>query len=155
MVRFGQKEIAKEKLYATKTYKNLDFTVDNIVTSILIETKTNSKFLIGIKFDKAIRLLVLIKPKRNGYVKPFKVKEGDNKFMSFCIDNEELFEKYNAIWTKTKVLNSLSVYDNTYIKTKIRKCGEKAHTNFHGLNVPEDDIECESFTVISIESLHV
>ena len=80
-----------------KTYKNLDFTVDNIVTPILIETKTNSKYLIGIKFNKTIRLLVLIKLKRNGYVKPFEVKEGDNKFMSFCIDDQKLLEKYKAI----------------------------------------------------------
>ena len=26
-------------------------------------------------------------------------------------------------------------------------------TKFNGLNVPEDDMECESFTVISIDSL--
>ena len=29
------------------------------------------------------------------------------------------------------------------------------YTNFCGLNVPEDDVEYESFTVISIDSLHV
>ena len=28
-------------------------------------------------------------------------------------------------------------------------------TNFRSLNVPEDDIECESFTVISVDSLLV
>ena len=33
--------------------------------------------------------------------------------------------------------------------------GDKAYTNFRGLNVPEDDRECESFTVISIDSLLV
>ena len=31
----------------------------------------------------------------------------------------------------------------------------KFNTNFRGLNVPEDDIECESFIVISIDSLLV
>ena len=45
--------------------------------SKLIKTKTNSKYFIGIKFDKAIRTLVLIMPKMSGYVKAFKVKEGD------------------------------------------------------------------------------
>ena len=29
------------------------------------------------------------------------------------------------------------------------------YTNFRSLNVPEDDIECESFTVISVDSLLV
>ena len=29
------------------------------------------------------------------------------------------------------------------------------NTNFRGLNVPEDGVECESFTIISIDSLLV
>ena len=32
---------------------------------------------------------------------------------------------------------------------------DKVYTNFYGLNVPEDDIDCKSFTVISINSLLV
>ena len=36
----------------------------------------------------------------SGYVKTFKVKEGNNKFMSFCIDDEKILEKYKAIWDK-------------------------------------------------------
>ena len=30
---------------------------------------------------------------------------------------------------------------------------DKIYINFCGLNVPEDDRECESFTIISIDSL--
>ena len=41
------------------------------------------------------------------------------------------------------------------MKTEIRTYGDKVYTNFHSLNVPEDDIECKSFTVISIDSLLV
>ena len=48
--------------------------IDNIVISELIEAKTNSKYLIGIKFDKVIRLLVLIMSKMSWYIKTFKVK---------------------------------------------------------------------------------
>ena len=95
-----------------------------------------------------------------GYVKTFKVKEGDNKLMSLCINDEKLSEKYKAISTKIEdlkniELNALSVYDNGYMKTKIRICGDKIYTKFRGLNVPEDDIECKFFTVISIDSLLV
>ena len=77
--------------------------------------------------------------------------------MSFCIDNVKLLEKYKAIWTKIEdfrniELNALPVYDDRYIKTKMRTYGDKA-TNLRGLNVLEDDIECGSFTVISIDSL--
>ena len=63
----------------------------------LVKTKSNSKHLIGTKFNKAIRPLVLFMSKMtkmSGYVKTFKVKEGDkDKLMSFRIDNEKLLEK--------------------------------------------------------------
>ena len=110
--------------------------------------------------DKIIRPLVLIIPKMSGYVKTFKGKEGTNKLMSFRIDDAKLLEKYKAIWTKIEdlkkiELNALQVYDDRYIKTKIRTFGDKVYANFRGSNVPEDDMECESFTAISIDSLVV
>ena len=57
-----------------------------------------------------------------GYVKIFKVKDGDeykNKFISFCIDDEKLFKKCKAIWAKIEdlkniELNALPVYDVRY-----------------------------------------
>ena len=78
--------------------------------------------------------------------------------MSFCIDDEKLLEKYKAIWTKTEdlkktELNSLPALDGRYIKIKIKKYSDKVYTNFRGLNVAEDDTECECFTAISIDSL--
>ena len=50
-------------------------------------------------------------------------------------------------------LNALLVYNGPYIKTKIRAYGDKIYTDFCGLNILEDDIVSESFTVISIDSL--
>ena len=98
------------------------------------------------------------------YVKAFKVIDGDkdknNKTKFFRIDDEKLLEKYKTIWTKIEdiiniELNTLPVYNEIYIKTKIRTYGYNVYTNFRSLNVPEDDIECESFKVISIDSLLV
>ena len=100
-MRFGEKEIVKEKFSAAKKPINIwDVNVDNVVISKLIGTKTNSKYLNGIKFDKAIRPLVLIVSKLSGYVKTFKVKEGDNRLMSFRTENEKLWEIYKAISIK-------------------------------------------------------
>ena len=153
--------MAKKMFYvAKKNIKICYVSVDNIVISNLIETKTNSKYLIAIKFEKAIRPLVLIIPKMSGYFKTFKVKERDNKLMSFRMDDEKLLEKYKAIWTKVEnfknvELNALPVYDYRYIKTIKRTYDDNVYTNFRGLNVLKDDIECESFTVISIGSLLV
>ena len=54
-----------------------------------------------------------------GYIKTFKVKEGDNKLMSYRIDNKKLLEKYKTIWTeiedlKNIKLNALSVCGGRY-----------------------------------------
>ena len=90
----------------------------------------------------------------------FKVEDGNKnkELMSFCIDDEKLLEKYKTIWTKIEdlkniKLNALLVYDDRYIKTKMRMYGYKVYTNFCDLNVPEDGVKCESFTIISIDSL--
>ena len=79
---------------------------------------------------------------------------------SFCINDGKLLEKYKALWTKIEdlkniKLNALPRYDVRYIKIKVRACGDKVDTSFLDLNVPEDDRECESFIVVSIDSLFV
>ena len=75
--------------------------------------------------DKTIRPLVLTMPKMGEYVKTFKVKEEGNKLMRFRIGDEKLLEKFKAIWNKIDdlkniKLNTLPVYDDRYIKTKIK-----------------------------------
>ena len=101
MLRFGETNIAKETFYvAKKPMKTWAVNVDNIVILKLVKTKTISKYLIGIKFGEVAKPLVLIMPKMNGYIKTFKVKEGDkdknNKLIPFLIDNEKLLERYKA-----------------------------------------------------------
>ena len=63
------------------------------------------------------------------YFKTLKVKDRgkdkSNKLTSFRKDNEKLLEKYKAIWTEIENLknieiNALPVYDDRYMKTKIR-----------------------------------
>ena len=56
---------------------------------------------------------------------------------------------------KSIKLNAPPVYDDRYIKTKIRTYGDKVCTKFCGLNVPEDNISCESYAAISIDHLLV
>ena len=51
------------------------------------------------------------------FVKKFKVKYENKKFMSFRINNEKLLGKYKTIWTKTEdlkniELNAFPVYDD-------------------------------------------
>ena len=87
-------------------------------------------------------------------------KDKNIKFMSSGIGNDKLLEKYKTIWTKIKdtqniKLNCLLFYDHRYVKTNIRTYGNRFYTNFCGLNVPEDSVGCESFTINCFDSLLV
>ena len=63
--------------------------------------------------------------------------------MYFHIDDEELLEKYEIIWTIIRALqntelNALPIYDDRYRKSKIRAHLEKVYISFkYGLKVPE------------------
>ena len=97
IVKFGEREMAKEMFHAAKRPTKIwDANVNNVVISKLVKTKSNSMYLIGY-LDKTIRPLVLEMPKMSEYLKTFKVTEGINKLMSFRIDDEKLSEKFKAI----------------------------------------------------------
>ena len=63
----------------------------------------------------------------SGHVKNFKVKDKKNKLMLLCTGDDQLLQKYKTICTKIKdvkdiELNALQVYDDRYIKTKVKTC---------------------------------
>ena len=79
MLRFDEKKVAKVKFYGEKNpIKIWEVNVNNIVISKLVEPKNNFKHLLGY-LDIVIRPLVSILPKMSGYVKIFKVKDGDRE----------------------------------------------------------------------------
>ena len=58
------------------------------------------------------------------------IKDKNNKLMFFGIDDDKQVERYKIIWTKIEELqffelNGLPVYDDRYIKNKIRTDGDK------------------------------
>ena len=72
-----------------KNDKNLDFNFDNIAISKLVETKSNSKYLIGCLHD-VVKPLVWVLPKMSGCVKTFKDKDNnDNKLMLLKVNSKE------------------------------------------------------------------
>ena len=134
MSRLGENNGKRKFLCFKKSYNIWDVNFDNIVISKLVKAKTNSKYFIGMKFNKATRPLVMIIPKMSEYVKVFIVKKGDkdknNKWIYFRVEDEKskAIRKVKAIWTKIEDLknikrNALSVYDDRYLKTRIRTSG--------------------------------
>ena len=80
--------------------------------------------------------------------------------MISCVDDDEVLEKYktfriNIEDLQNAGLNALIVYDDKYVKTKLRTYGNKVYSNFHGVDVAEDAVECEYFAIIFINSLLV
>ena len=78
--------------------------------------------------------------------------------MSFLIKDEEVLDKYEKIWDviKNKLgtqFHSELVYDETYIKAKVREFDGKIKTNFLGNDVPEENIHYTCIACITIDSV--
>ena len=64
--------------------------------------------------DKVIRTLVLILIKMSGYIGRFKVKDKNNKLVSFRIDNKKLLQKYKTIWTKIEDSKNIELNESLW-----------------------------------------
>ena len=78
--------------------------------------------------------------------------------MSFVIKNDELLEKYNEIWDKfSKVMknkfDSVPVYDDKYLETKIKFFEEKFNTNFRDHKAPEEGSQYICLSVNLVDSI--
>ena len=66
--------------------------------------------------------------------------------MSFHIDDDKLLKIYKTICTNIESLqniklNTLPVYHDRYIETKINTSNYKVYTHFYGLNGPKNGVE--------------
>ena len=80
------------------------------------------------------------------------------KYMSFLIKNDESLEKYNK--TLNKVSNSTKkesdserVYNEKYLKSKIKSYKGKISTNFCDDRIPKEDSHCICLSVILLDSV--
>ena len=67
----------------------------------------------------------------------------ETKYISFLIKDDELLEKYNEIWEKVKNIlkkdfDSEPVYNEKYLKAKIKSYNGKINTNFHNDKIPKE-----------------
>ena len=92
----------------------------------------------------------------SGWIKYF---ENGGKNMSFEIEDEMVYVKYNNIWYKIKYLlggirlQSEPIYDDSYIKTKVKTFSEVIKTMFDGDKIPEERVEYSCLAYISIDSV--
>ena len=92
----------------------------------------------------------------SGYAKKFEF----NLIMSFRISDKELLKKCNQIQKRIEKLLKIKldrkpVYgdDEKYIKTKIKKYGDSAVTNFHSKKITKEKAPCMCLSIIILDSV--
>ena len=78
--------------------------------------------------------------------------------MSFLIKDDEVREKYKQIWDviKNKLsikFHSKPIYDQTYLKAKVREFDGVIKTNFLGNDTPNENMHYTSIACITIDSV--
>ena len=116
--------------------------------------KKGLKYFIGCKDDKKTKPLCIFIPKMNAYRRDL----DETKHMSFLVKDDELLEKYNGIWEKVsqsirEELDSEPVYNEKYLKTKIKSYQGKININFHYNEIPKESSQCIFLTVIMTDSV--
>ena len=99
--------------------------------------------------------LCITLPQMSGSIKYF---ENGGKNMSFMVKNPNVLDEYNEIWDKIKEklnikFHGMPVYDETYIKAKVRKFDGVIKTNFLGDEVPKENIYYTCIACITIDSV--
>ena len=131
--------------------------VNNIVISNIVKSNNDiTKYFIGyFHNDDAIKPLCVILPQMSGYIKYF---ENGSKDMSFKIEDEDVYIKYNKIWNKIKDLlnvrlHSEPIYDDKYIKTKVKTFNEMINILFTEDKIPKQKIHYVCIAAICIDSI--
>ena len=77
--------------------------------------------------------------------------------MSFMMKDEKLLEKYNEIFSSIikKEFDSEPVYNEKYLKTKIKSFNGKINTNFHNNKIPKEDSRYIFLSLIFIDSFYI
>ena len=130
--------------------------MDQIVVSNKIKgNNETSKVFIGFISD-VIEPLCIILPQMSGWIKYF---ENSGKNMSFKIEDDEVYIKYNSIWNKIKELlggiklSSEPTYDDQHIKTKVKTFSDIIKILFDGNEIPKERIEYVCIPCISVDSV--
>ena len=154
---FDNVRVNKKEFHNSKQPISLDIVnVDQIVVSHKFKHSDGGfKYFIGYKEGEIVKPLCIILPQMSGYIKYF---ENGGKNMSFMVKNDNVLDEYNEIWDKIKEklnikFHSMPVYDETYIKAKVRKFDGVIKTNFLGDEVPKENIYYTCIACITIDSV--
>ena len=92
--------------------------------------------------EKTLKFGDVVLIKMSGYMKYF---DDGGKNMSFKIEDDNIFLKYNEIWNNIKnTLNirfhSQPIYDEKYIKTKVKAFSDLINTVFQTMKFQKKEV---------------
>ena len=141
--KFGNKEVNKKEFYSSKQAISLD-SVD--LSKIVVSKKwkiddATYKYFCGYLNNDVIKLLCVILPQMNGYLKYF--NDGGNN-MSLVTDDEKVYEKYNEIWEVIRNLLKIDftvnpVRDDIYLVAKLKIFNKINKTTFTNNTIPMEN----------------
>ena len=78
--------------------------------------------------------------------------------MSFKVEDDEVYVKYNQIWNKIKELLGVKfcsepIYDDKYMKTKVKTFSSVINTLFSGDEIHKERVQYTCISCISIDSV--
>ena len=143
-LKFENTRLNKKEFHKSKQRINLDLVnVDQVVIPDKFKHSDDGfKYFIGYKEGEIVKPLCIILPQMSGYIKYF---ENGGKNMSFLIKDDDVLDRYYLIWNKTKKLlnikfHCMPVYDEKYIKAKVREFDCVIKTDFLGDEVVKENI---------------
>ena len=133
-LKFDEIKVDKKEFHKSKEsfYLNLVGIKKIVIPDKFKHTDDSFKCFLGYQKDNIIRPLCIILPQISGYIKYF---ENRKKSMSFMIKDDSVLVKHNETWNKIKKklsikFHSMLVYDEKYIKTKVRGYNGVIKTKF-------------------------
>ena len=151
-IRLNKKEFHKSK----EPIDLMSVDLDQIVVSDKFKlNKEGFKYSIGYLEGGIVKPLCIILPQMSGYIKYF---ENGGKNMSFLIKDDEVWEKYEQIWDviKNKLgikFHSEPIYEQKYLKAKVREFDGVIKTNFLGNDMPKENMHYTCIACITIDSV--
>ena len=156
-LNFNNMRLNKKKFHMSK--KAIDLMSVNL-NKIVVSDKFNYneycfKYFIGYQKGEIVRLLCIILPQMNGYIKYF---ECGSLNMSFLIKDDEVGDKYEQIWNviknKLKIkFHSEPVYEYKYLKTKVREYDGVIKILFLNNSMPKENMHYTCIACITIDSV--
>ena len=156
-LKFNNIRVNKKEFHMSKKPINLmSVNVNKIVVSDIFNYNEDGyQYFISYQKSVTVKPLCIILLQMSLYIKYFEY--GDMK-MSFLIKDEEVGEQYEQIWSviKNKLcikFHSKPIYENKYLKTKVREYDDAVKTNFLANGIPKENVHYTCIVCITIDSV--